>query len=142
MGILACLPAACAGDRPQNLGVHGGALAPCPASPHCVTSRADYERYRIEPLCFNDDSDAAFTRLKRILYLRADTTIVKETGHYLSVEFHTRLGFVDDGEFLLKPVGRCFQVRAASRLGYADLGKNRARLDEFRSRIAEAERTK
>jgi uncharacterized protein (DUF1499 family) len=142
MGILASLLAACAGERPQNLGVHDGALVPCPAYPNCVSSRADDKRHRIEPLFFSDDPDAAFTRLKRILSLRTDTTIVKETDHYLWVEFRTRLGFVDDGEFLLDPVGRCIQVRSASRLGYSDLGKNRARLEEIRSRIAEAERTK
>lgn len=142
MGILASLLAACAGERPQNLGVHDGALAPCPSAPNCVSSRADDERHRIEPLCFSGDPDAAFTRLKRIMSLRPDTTIVKETERYLWVEFRTRLGFVDDGEFQLSPEQRCIHVRSASRVGYSDLGKNRSRLEEIRSRFAGTQENK
>jgi uncharacterized protein (DUF1499 family) len=142
MGILASLLAACAGERPQNLGVRDGTLAPCPSSPNCVSSRANDERHRIVPLCFSGDPDAAFTRLKRILPLRPDTKIVKETDRYLRVEFRTLLGFVDDGEFLLDTDGGCIHVRSSSRLGYSDLGKNRARIEEIRSRFAGSERTK
>jgi uncharacterized protein (DUF1499 family) len=142
MGILASLLAACAGERPQNLGVRDGTLAPCPSSPNCVSSRANDERHRIVPLCFSGDPDAAFTRLKHILPLRPDTKIVKETDRYLRVEFRTLLGFVDDGEFLLDTDGGCIHVRSASRLGYSDLGKNRARIEEIRSRFAGSERTK
>jgi uncharacterized protein (DUF1499 family) len=142
MGILASLLVACTGERPHNLGVYDEALTPCPSSPNCVSSRADDERHRIEPLCFSVDPDTAFTRLKRILSLRPDTTIVKETDHYLWVEFRTRLGFVDDGEFQLSPEQRCINVRSASRVGYSDLGKNRSRLEEIRSSFAGAQENK
>lgn len=127
MGILASFLAACAGEHLQNLGVRYGTLAPCPSSPNYVSSRANDERHRIVPLCFSGDPDAAFTRLKHILPLRPDTKIVKETDRYLRVEFRTLLGFVDDGEFLLDTNEGCIHVRSASRLGYSDLGKNRAR---------------
>jgi uncharacterized protein (DUF1499 family) len=142
MGILASLLAACAGERPNNLGVRDGVLAPCPSSPNCVSSRADDERHRISPLCFTDEPHSAFTRLRRILADRDDTTIGREESGYLRVEFRTRLGFVDDGEFLLDPDGRCIHVRSASRLGYSDLGKNRSRMEEIRKRFAGSERTR
>jgi uncharacterized protein (DUF1499 family) len=142
MGILASLLAACAGERPHNLGVRDGALASCPSSPNCVSSRADDERHRIAPLCFSDDPDAAFSRLRQILYQRTNTKLVEENNRYLRVEFHTRLGFVDDGEFLLDPEGRRIHVRSASRIGYSDLGKNRSRMEEIRNRFAGSERTK
>ena len=142
MGVLASLLAACAGERPQNLGVRDGMLAPCPSSPNCVSSRADDERHRIVPLRFNDDPAGAFARLRRILAGRDGTTFVREESGYLRVEFRTRLGFVDDGEFLLDPDGGCIHVRSASRLGYSDLGKNRSRIEEIRSRLAGTERTK
>ncbi|MHC1696960.1 MAG: DUF1499 domain-containing protein [Geobacteraceae bacterium] len=142
MGVLGSLLAACAGERPQSLGVHDGALAPCPLSPNCVSSRADDERHRIEPLRFSNDPAVAFARLRKILAGRYDTTFVREERSYLRVEFRTRLGFVDDGEFLLEPDGRFIHVRSASRLGYSDMGKNRARIEEIRSRFAVAERTK
>lgn len=138
MTILASLLAACSGERPQDLGVRDGALAPCPSSPNCVSSRADDERHRIEPLSFSDDPDAAFSRVRRILSQRTDTTFVEENNRYLRVEFRTPLGFVDDGEFLLNREQQCIHVRSASRLGYSDLGKNRSRLEEIRSRFAVA----
>ncbi len=142
MGILAILLAACAGERPHNLGVRDGALAPCPSSPNCVSSRADDERHRIAPLCFSDDPSTAFARLRKILADRDDTSMVREEERYLRAEFRTRLGFVDDGEFLLDPDGGCINVRSASRLGYSDLGKNRSRIEEIRGRFAGSERTK
>ena len=42
MGILAILLAACAGERPHNLGVRDGALAPCPSSPNCVSEHLGF----------------------------------------------------------------------------------------------------
>jgi uncharacterized protein (DUF1499 family) len=130
---------ACSGERPANLEVKDGLLAPCPSSPNCVASRADDQRHRIAPLCFTGDPDSAFARLKRLLRLRGDTKLMQENERYLRVEFRTRLGFVDDGEFLLDPERRCIQLRSASRLGYSDLGKNRDRMEEIRRQFAETE---
>ncbi|HOI14777.1 MAG TPA: DUF1499 domain-containing protein [Geobacteraceae bacterium] len=141
MGILTSLLAACAAPPPGDLGVRDGMLAPCPSSPNCVSSRADDARHRVAPLCFTDDPPAAFARLRKILKDRDDTTLVREEEHYLRAEFRTRLGFVDDGEFLLDPDGGCIHVRSASRLGYSDLGKNRSRMEEIRGWFAGSERT-
>lgn len=140
MAILTSLLAACAGERPHNLGVHDGTLAPCPSAPNCVSSRTDDERHRIAPLCFTDDPRTSFARLRRILAQRDDTTLLREGDGYLRVEFRSRLGFVDDGEFLLDPDGGCIHVRSASRLGYSDLGKNRSRMEDIRGRFAGSER--
>lgn len=142
MGILTSLLAACTASPPGNLGARDGMLAPCPTSPNCVSSRADDPRHRIAPLCFTDDPPAAFARLRKILSDRDDTTLVREEEGYLRAEFRTRLGFVDDGEFLLDPDGGCIHVRSASRLGYSDLGKNRSRMEEIRDSFAGSERTK
>ena len=43
----------CAVERPNNLGVREGILAPCPGSPNCVSSQAANERNRIVPLVFS-----------------------------------------------------------------------------------------
>jgi uncharacterized protein (DUF1499 family) len=69
--------------------------------------------------------------LRALLAARGDTTIVVEEPNYLRVEFRTTF-FVDDGEFLLNEEGRRIEMRSASRVGYSDLGKNRARLEEIR----------
>ena len=134
MSILSSILAACAGERPDNLGARNGRLTECPGSPNCVSSQAVEERHRIAPLVFSDDPAPAFTRLQQLLVRRGDTTIIEEGPGYLRVEFRTTL-FVDDGEFLLDGQQRRIQVRSASRLGYSDLGKNRSRLEEIRQQF-------
>ena len=134
MSILSSILAACAGERPSNLGVHGGRLTECPGSPNCVSSQAMDEGHRIAPLVFSDDPAPAFARLKQTLVSRGDTTIIEERPGYLRVEFRTTL-FIDDGEFLLDSQQRLIQVRSSSRLGYSDLGKNRSRLEEIRQQF-------
>ena len=126
--------AGCAGDRPDNLGAKDGLLAPCPASPNCVSSQAGDERHRIAPLHFSGEPAAAFARLKRIVSSRSDATVVEDLPDYLRVELRTLL-FVDDGEFLMDRTSKVIQVRSASRLGYSDLGKNRSRIEEIRSQF-------
>jgi uncharacterized protein (DUF1499 family) len=141
MGILSILLAACAGERPADLGAKDGRLAACPASPNCISSQADDERHRVAPLTFSGDPDAAFTQLKQVLARRKDTTVIEERTGYLRVELHTTF-FVDDAEFLLDRERCVIQVRSASRLGYSDLGKNRSRMEEIRKQFATAEGTR
>jgi uncharacterized protein (DUF1499 family) len=132
MGIIAGILAACAGERPNNLGVITGTLAACPSTPNCVASQAMDQGHQIEPFRFDGEPDSAFDRLRRILTLRGDTKLIEGDDRYLRVEFRTRLGFVDDGEFLLDREQRVIHLRSAARIGYSDLGKNRSRLEEIR----------
>ena len=134
MCALLVLLAACAGERPNNLGVRDNRLSACPSSPNCVSSQASDERHRIAPLAFKGDPDAAFDRLTQILARRNDTAVIKESSGYLRVELRTTL-FVDDGEFLLDRAGRVIHVRSASRLGYSDLGKNRSHMEDIRDQF-------
>jgi uncharacterized protein (DUF1499 family) len=134
MSILSSIVAACAGERPDNLGVRDGRLTECPGSPNCVSSQAVDVRHRMVPLVFSDAPAPAFARLRQILGRREDTSIIEERAGYLRVEFRTTF-FVDDGEFLLDSEQRLIQVRSASRLGYSDLGKNRSRLEEIRQQF-------
>jgi uncharacterized protein (DUF1499 family) len=136
IGLLGML--GCAGERPKNLGVKGGALAACPTSPNCVSSRADDEKHRVAPFAFSGDPESAFAKLKLVLGMRSDTAIVEESPGYLRVELRTVL-FVDDGEFLLDRAAKVIQVRSASRIGYSDLGKNRSRLEDIRRQFQTAE---
>lgn len=136
---LAFVLGACAGERPDNLGVRDGRLTPCPASPNCVTSMGGSDRQHIAPLTFTGDATAALARLQAVLAARPDTKILSAADDYLRVEFHTTL-FVDDGEFLLDRAAGRIEVRSASRLGYSDLGKNRSRLEEIRGQFLAAGR--
>jgi len=132
MTLLAVILAACAGERPKNLGVKSGVLAACPSSPNCVSSFAADEGHRIAPFSFTDAPTVAFARLTQLLRQRSDATIIEEGSGYLRVELRTTL-FVDDAEFLLDGEKKVIHLRSASRLGYSDLGKNRSRLEEIRA---------
>ena len=132
MTILSLLLAACAGERPKNLGVTNGVLATCPSSPNCVSSFAADEDHRIAPFPFSGDPTVAFARLTQIIRQRNDATIIEEGSDYLRVELRTTL-FVDDAEFLLDGEKKVIQLRSASRLGYSDMGKNRSRIEEIRA---------
>jgi uncharacterized protein (DUF1499 family) len=138
MSIVSSLLAACAGERPGNLGVRNDRLSACPSSPNCVSSQASDERHRIAPLAFNGDPDSAFARLKQVLARRSDTAVIEEKPGYLRVELRTTF-FTDDGEFLLDRAGRVIHIRSASRLGYSDLGKNRSRMEEIRREFSPVE---
>lgn len=132
MGLISTTLTACAGDRPKNVGLKDRTLSPCPSSPNCVSSQSGDQRHLIQPISYSGAADSAFTRLKQILLSRGDVSLVAENREYLMVEFRTRLGFVDDGEFLLDRERNQIQVRSAARLGYYDLGKNRGRIEEIR----------
>ena len=135
IGLLGLL--GCAGERPNNLGARGGMLAACPLSPNCVSSQAEDDKHRIEPLGFAGDPEAAFACLKLVLGRRGDSKIIEESPGYLRVELRTVL-FVDDAEFLLDRTRKVIQVRSASRIGHSDLGKNRSRLEDIRSQYSAA----
>jgi uncharacterized protein (DUF1499 family) len=128
-----------AGEPPSNLGVKDGRLATCPASPNCVSSRADPADapHFIAPIAFKGDAGAAWRALRETVASSERVKIVDEQDGYLRAEFATRfLGFVDDAEFLLDAPARVIHVRSASRLGHRDFGVNRARIEALRTRFA------
>ena len=53
--------------RPSNLGVRAGKLAPCPASPNCVSTQADDEAHCIAPIPFTGTTGDALAKLKQAL---------------------------------------------------------------------------
>ncbi|MGE0252858.1 MAG: DUF1499 domain-containing protein [Dongiaceae bacterium] len=128
--------AACAG--PSADFIERGQLAPCPSSPNCVSSLATDDGHRIAPLAIPGDAAAQMAALLAVVGDMPRTEIQVQTDNYLWVVFTSRLlRFRDDVEFLLGP-GGAVQVRSASRLGYSDLGVNRARVETIRARLAAA----
>jgi uncharacterized protein (DUF1499 family) len=135
MGVL---PFNLAGDRPTNLGVKEGKLAPCPTSPNCVISQGDEDaEHAIAPLAYSGDPAQAIAKLTAIVKAMPRTTIIESTDSYLYAEFASQLlGFVDDVEFYLDPAESVIQVRSASRLGQSDLGVNRQRVEAIRQELS------
>ncbi|MBO0350607.1 DUF1499 domain-containing protein [Phormidium pseudopriestleyi FRX01] len=126
------------GERPDNLGVSMGKLSPCPTSPNCVSSQAEEtdNKHKIEPLQYEFSAKKAFTHLKEIIEEIDNAKVIKSEAHYLYAEFTSSLmGYVDDVEFFLDRKSDVIQVRSASRLGQSDLGVNRKRIEEIRSKF-------
>ncbi|MGB3201944.1 MAG: DUF1499 domain-containing protein [Nodosilinea sp.] len=126
-----------AGDRPTNLGVKAGKLAPCPNSPNCVVSQGDADaEHAIAPLAYSGDPVEAMAQLVAVVNAMPRTTMVESTDTYLYAEFASKLmGFVDDVEFYLDPAESVIQVRSASRMGKSDLGVNRQRIEAIRAQF-------
>lgn len=120
--------------RPTHLGVTNGRLAPCPASPNCVSSQADDAAHHIEPLTIHGPVSTVLLRLKIALSREPRMKIVTESENYLHVEATSLLfRFVDDVEFYVDTEAHVIHCRSASRVGYSDLGANRARMERIRA---------
>lgn len=119
------------GKRPSDLGVNNGKLKPCPGTPNCVNSQSDNAQAKIEPL-----PAVAISEIRKVVESMERTTVIEETENYLYAEFKSKLmGFVDDVEFLRDSDANVVHVRSASRLGQSDLGVNRKRVEEIRSKL-------
>jgi uncharacterized protein (DUF1499 family) len=127
------------GTRPSNLGVNNGQLAACPNTPNCVSSQASAadKEHSVEPIAFVGEAKAAIAKLKAIIESSERTKVIQANDHYLYAEFASKLmGFVDDVEFYADDSAKVVHVRSASRLGQSDLGVNRMRVEEMRSKLA------
>jgi len=126
----------CAGNRHSQMGVSGGRLAACPDSPNCVSSQSADPRHAIDPLRYEGTAQKARERLVKAISAMKRVRIVAAEERYLHAEFTSALlRFVDDVEFLLDDGTGTIHVRSASRVGYSDLGVNRRRVEEIRSRF-------
>lgn len=124
----------CSGVRPGNLGVRDGRLAPCAASPNCVSSLSTDKEHSIEPLSYTSSPAEAMADLKQIILRMKRTRIITQNDTYLYAEFTSALfRFIDDVEFFFNEKAKRIEVRSASRLGSSDLGVNRKRVEEIRS---------
>ncbi|MEO0014805.1 MAG: hypothetical protein RLZZ535_3194 [Cyanobacteriota bacterium] len=119
------------GTKPSNLGVKDGKLATCPGTPNCVNSQSDNAQAKIEPL-----PAVSIAEIKKVVDGMEGATIIEKNENYLYAEFKSKLmGYVDDVEFYLDFDTNGVQVRSASRLGKSDLGVNRKRVEEIRSKL-------
>ena len=126
----------CAGNSNSQMGVSGGRLAACPDSPNCVSSQSTDPRHAIDPLRYAGTAEKARGLLIEAVSGMKRARIVAAEERYIQAEFNSAFfRFVDDVEFILDDGTRTIHVRSASRLGYSDLGVNRRRVEEIRSRF-------
>lgn len=128
----------CSGTKP-DLGVNDDALMPCPKSPNCVNSQAADEKHYIKPIYFTGTQQEAKSRLLKIIASEKRTNILTAKSNYIRVEFTSTLfKFVDDVEFYFpekQATETVIHIRSASRVGYSDLGANRKRIENIRSKF-------
>ena len=124
--------------RPDNLGLKNNLLLSCPKSPNCVLSQASGPKHQIHPIQYTSSVEIAKERLNQVILSMVDTRIITQHKVYWHVEFTTRwLRFIDDVEFYFPESEALIHLRSASRSGYWDLGVNRKRVEEIRSRFEE-----
>ena len=131
-------------QRPDNLGVKEGRLAPPKSTPNSVSSQADPadKEHYIAPIAFKGDAGTAMVAVRGAVESMRDANIIRQEGGYLYAEFRTKLmRFVDDVEFFFDAKAGLIHVRSASRLGRRDFGVNRARVEALRKRIEARSKT-
>ena len=112
-------------------------LLPCPDRPNCVSSVDRDPARRVEPLSLAGSVDEALGQIETVLGDMQGARILEIGDGYVRAEFTSRIfRFVDDLELLYDQEAAVFQVRSASRVGYSDLGTNRRRVEDLRSRLA------
>lgn len=129
---------ACAGSRPNTLGVKDSRLATCPGSPNCVSSDDDDAGHTIPAFQLILPADEAWRAVQAVVAKLPRSRIITVTEDYLYAECSSAfLGFVDDLELHLRPAQNVIAIRSAARFGYSDLGVNRRRVQELRSLLAQ-----
>lgn len=138
-GIVSLSLLACAGTQPDDLGVSdAGRLGPCPASPNCVSSEAEDDAHRVEPLRLAAPAARAWRVAQEEVAALPGARIVEQTPDYLRAECSSALfGFVDDLELQLRADEGVIALRSASRVGHGDMGVNRGRVDTLRAALAQ-----
>lgn len=126
------------GKRPVDLGVKDGKLKACPNTPNCVSSQTSSPQSRVPAIFIKGEVKAEMQRLADVIASFQGHTIISKTENYIYAECKTRLfGFVDDLEYYWCEKTKACHVRSASRFGYTDFGKNRARAEAIRLRFNE-----
>lgn len=126
----------CLSKPPANLGLSEGKLSACPESPNCVSTTATDAEHAIEPITFTGTVEEAKEKILAVVNKMERTTVITIEESYIHVEYRTKImRYVDDVEFLIVEGAEGtvrIHFRSASRVGYSDLGVNRARMEEFR----------
>jgi uncharacterized protein (DUF1499 family) len=112
-------------------------IQPCPDKPNCVSSLASDGPRKMEPIPFRGSWENARDRLLAVVRSFPRTTIIKNDGHHVQVEFRSALfSLVDDVDFLCDEQAKVIHFRSASRVGYYDFGVNRRRMEEVIRRFS------
>ena len=129
---------ACTGTRPADVGVHAGALRPCPSTPNCVSSDATDPPHHVAAFELAVPAADAWPAAVGAVEGMPRTAVVTRTDEFLHAECTSRIfRFVDDLELHLRSAEGVIAVRSASRIGRGDMGVNRERVESLRAMLVE-----
>ena len=136
--IIALIALSIASRNAPDLGMHNGKLMPCPDTPNCQCSEYAGDHY-IEPVKIDPDQ---FTMEQAVEVIKSmDGKLIITENYYIRAEFTTTLlRFIDDFELRFDNESGLLHIRSASRVGHSDLGKNRQRIDKFKSQLLKNEK--
>jgi uncharacterized protein (DUF1499 family) len=124
----------CAGTPHEDRGLPRSRLAPCPASPNCVSSEATNPKHAIPPFHLIVAGKESWEAVRVAVLSLPRTKIITQTDNALHAECRSALfSFVDDLELRLTDSEATIAVRSASRTGYGDFGVNRRRVERLRA---------
>ena len=123
---------------PESIGANRGMLAPCPDKPNCVSSFAEDAEHQVPAIRLADAPAAAWQGLQSLLAADGSAEIMTSGDDYIHVVYtSTIMRYRDDVEFILFADDAEIAFRSASRIGHADLGVNRDRIEAIRSQLVD-----
>ena len=136
---LALLQSGCATATPTLTAAAGPGhpeLA-CPLPGNCVSSQGSGG---LAPLAFSGTPAQAMVLLQATLKTFPEASIVRTEPLAMEVIFTTLVGFRDQIDFIIDPQALRIDFRSRSLFGLYDFGKNRSRMQEFRTRFEQQTR--
>jgi len=118
-------------------GVIDGKLAPCSKKSNCVSTEHTNPNRSMPPIEYkgihlNQAKDVLIDVLATIPKLE----VKKNDGHYIYVEAKTMIfKFVHNVEFYFDDVQKLIHFRSSSRMGFADFGTNKRRMQAVVARF-------
>jgi len=140
---LAILQGACAATPPPTVAT-GAAEASgttdlaCLLPSNCVSSRGSGA---LAPLPYAGTPVQAMAMLQAALKTFPEATVVRNEPLAMEVIFTTPAGFRDQVDFRIDPPAQRVDFRSRSLFGLFDWGKNRSRMQEFRTRFEQPPRS-
>lgn len=122
----------CSSFQARDLSLQALSIADCPSSPNCVSSQSKNSSHKIEPLKFEGSLKDFHQFVQEIQSELPRAEILRQEGPYVHFVITSKLlRFKDDVEMYFLESDSLIHLRSASRVGYSDLGVNRARISEI-----------
>ncbi|MEO6746576.1 MAG: DUF1499 domain-containing protein [Caldimonas sp.] len=104
----------------------------CLLPSNCVSSRGNGN---LEPLRYRGAPTRAMALLQAALATFPEATVLRRDPLALNAIFTTPVGFRDEVDFRIDAEAQRIDFRSRSLFGLFDWGKNRSRMQEFRTRF-------